>query len=76
MAAKSTKKKKRKPLTLRVHEDLIKNGAATTDAIARRVRAKSRAVGKALSAKKRAGKLSFATRNGEAVWRSRTKRVD
>jgi predicted ArsR family transcriptional regulator len=62
---------KRPPLTARAHAALKKYGPATTDAVARRVRAKSHAVSKALSKLKARGLTAFTVRSGEAVWRAK-----
>ena len=67
-SAQRQSKKRKLPLTERV-DAALKKGPGTTDAIARRVRAPSRAVGKALSARKQQGKAYFQVRDGEAVWR-------
>jgi|GEM_PF-6124827 len=61
-------KKQRLPLT-ELAFAALRLGPGTTDAIARRVRRPSRAVGKALSALKQQSKAHFAVKNGEAVWK-------
>ncbi len=69
--AKSGKPKsgQRSPLTDLCYAAL-KRGPGTSDAIARRVRRPSRAVGKALSQLKRRGRAHFKRRDGEAIWTS------
>lgn len=64
-----TKKKPDLPLTAKAEAALKKHGPGTTDAIAQRVGAAARAVGKALSALKARGKAYFTKRDGEPVWR-------
>lgn len=62
-------KKKPTPLTERALGALKKHGPGTSDAIARRVGASSRATGKALSALKQRRKAYFTRRGGENIWR-------
>ena len=63
------KKPKDLPLTERTFAALKRHGEGTTDAIARRVKERARAVGKALSALKGRALAHFTVRAGEAVWR-------
>ncbi len=64
-----------KPLTQRAWEMLHKRGAASTDTLARRLGATSRATSKALSGLKRRGLASFrvAAESGENVWTAKGK---
>lgn len=62
-------KKKPTPLTQRVLASLARHGSGTTDAIARRVKARARATSHALSGLKRQKKAHYVVREGEPVWR-------
>lgn len=67
-------KSKAAPLTQRVWEALKEHGPQTVDALAKRLRVKARAVGKAVSALKPQKLATFTRRKiGEPVWRAQGK---
>lgn len=70
---KRIKKPKRKPLTHRAHAMLKAHGSMTSDALARRLRVKSKVASHAASGLKRIGKASSRESRGETFWSARGK---